>query len=159
MAPSTKPDIYLEVDWTWAQAVVQNTVRRKGRCHINYNTRQMQLENWENAILKIRQSLDMRFLRYVSRQTDMLITILHSQTQSKNIRRTMWFEWAYSMAHEHNSVPKHAIYTVTQKNNQFSFVCTFFNTWQKLGNCFTYVKESVSYNSVYLVLARVKNFA
>jgi len=35
----------------------------------------------------------------------------------------------------------------------------FFNTLQKLVNFFTYIKESISYNSVYLILACIKNFA
>jgi len=33
-----------------------------------------------------------------------------------------------------------------------------FNAWQKLANFFTYIKESISYNSMYLILACVKNF-
>ena len=34
-----------------------------------------------------------------------------------------------------------------------------FRTWQKLVNFFTYIKESITYNAMYLILARVKNFA
>jgi len=41
----------------------------------------------------------------------------------------------------------------------FIFVCIFFNTRQKLVNFFAYIKESISYNSVYSILACVKNFA
>jgi len=53
----------------------------------------------------------------------------------------------------------YSINTVRQrKRSQFSFVCLFFNARQKLVNFFTYIKESISYNSVYLVLACVKNF-
>ena len=33
------------------------------------------------------------------------------------------------------------------------------NTWHKLVNLFTYIEEIISYNSVYLILACVKNFA
>jgi len=50
-----------------------------------------------------------------------------------------------------------------EKRNQFSFACIFFNTGQKLANFFTYIRlkesRSISYNSVYLILARVENFA
>ena len=50
-----------------------------------------------------------------------------------------------------------------EKMNQFSFVCSIFNTWQKLVIFFTYIRpkesRSISYNSVYLILACVKNFA
>ena len=37
-------------------------------------------------------------------------------------------------------------------------VCIFFNAWRKLVNFFTYLNESISYNSVYLTLACVKIF-
>ena len=50
------------------------------------------------------------------------------------------------------------IHHKAEKKNQFSFVNIFFNTWQKLVNFFTYIEESISYNSVYLILACVKNF-
>ena len=52
------------------------------------------------------------------------------------------------------------IYTVRQKKrNEFSFfVCIAFNTWQKLVNLSVYIKERTSYNSVYLILACIKNF-
>ena len=47
--------------------------------------------------------------------------------------------------------------------NQFSFVCIFFSTWQKLVNFFTSIKpeesRSVNYNSMYLILACVESFA
>jgi len=43
--------------------------------------------------------------------------------------------------------------------NNFLLFCFFFNTWQKLANFFTYIKERISYTSVYLILACVKNFA
>jgi len=51
----------------------------------------------------------------------------------------------------------------TEKRNQFSFACIFFNTWQKLVN-FSYTmtpKESrcISYNSVNLILACIENVA
>ena len=46
-----------------------------------------------------------------------------------------------------------------RKKIQFSFVWIFFNTWRRLVNFFTYIKESISYNCVYLILACVKNFA
>ena len=42
--------------------------------------------------------------------------------------------------------------------NQFSFVCIFFNAWQNLVNFFTYIKESTSYNSVYLISGSYNNF-
>jgi len=42
-------------------------------------------------------------------------------------------------------------------------MCIFFSTWQKLVNFFTHIrpKESryISYNYVYLILARTENFA
>jgi len=45
-----------------------------------------------------------------------------------------------------------------EKRNQFSFACIFLildRNW-----CFfTYIKESISYSSVCLILAGVKNFA
>jgi len=44
-----------------------------------------------------------------------------------------------------------------EKRNQFSFVCIFFNARQKLVNSFTYIKESINYNYVYLILACIKN--
>jgi len=54
----------------------------------------------------------------------------------------------------------HNTYTPwSRKRNQFCFVCVFLNTWQKLVNFFTYIKESRCYNSLYLILACVKNFA
>ena len=37
-------------------------------------------------------------------------------------------------------------------------VCIFFNAWRKLVNFFTYLNESISYNSVYLTLTCVKIF-
>jgi len=52
-----------------------------------------------------------------------------------------------------------AIYTVRQKKrNEFSFVCIFSNARQKRVNFFAYIKESISNDSVYLILACVKNF-
>jgi len=55
---------------------------------------------------------------------------------------------------------KHYKYT-TQLGyrNQFSFVCISFNTWQKLVNLFVYIKERISYSSVYLIAACVQMFA
>jgi len=41
------------------------------------------------------------------------------------------------------------IHREAEKRNQFSFVCIFFNTWQKVVNVFTYIKESIGYNSIY----------
>jgi len=63
--------------------------------------------------------------------------------------------WSVSVLH---------VYTVRQKKrNQFSSACVCFHTRQKLVNFFTYIRpqksRSISYNSVYLILARVKNFA
>ena len=46
-----------------------------------------------------------------------------------------------------------------KKGTNCLFVCISFNTWQKLVNFFVYIKERISYNSVYLALACVKNFA
>jgi len=50
-----------------------------------------------------------------------------------------------------------------QEKNHFSFVCIFLVLDQKLVNFFTHIrpKESkfISYNSVYLILACVENFA
>ena len=56
----------------------------------------------------------------------------------------------------------HAIVEYTlwgKKRNQLSFVCVFLNTWEKLLIFFTYIKESIRYNSVYLILACVENVA
>ena len=50
------------------------------------------------------------------------------------------------------------IHHEAEKKDQFSFVCTFFNTWQKLMTSFTYIKERMSYNSLYSIFACVKNF-
>ena len=46
-----------------------------------------------------------------------------------------------------------------EKKEPFSFVCIFSNTQQKVANFFTYTKESISYNSVCLILACVQKFA
>jgi len=48
-------------------------------------------------------------------------------------------------------------YREAEKRKQCSFVCIY--TRQKVLNFFTYTKESISYNSVCLILACVKNFA
>ena len=40
------------------------------------------------------------------------------------------------------------IHRETEKRNQFSVVCIFFNARQRLVNFVTYIKESISYNSV-----------
>ena len=37
-------------------------------------------------------------------------------------------------------------------------MCISFNTWQKVVNFFVYIKEYISYNSVYLILARIWEF-
>ena len=42
-------------------------------------------------------------------------------------------------------------YTQWGRKKQFYFVCIFFNTWQKLAIFFTYIGESISYNSMYLI--------
>ena len=56
------------------------------------------------------------------------------------------------------------IYTPwSRKKDQFSLVCILFSTRKKLVNVFTYIRPresgSISYNSVYLILAYVDNFA
>jgi len=45
-----------------------------------------------------------------------------------------------------------------EKKEPIFFCVHLFNVWQKLVNFFVYIKESISYNSVYLILACVKNF-
>ena len=59
--------------------------------------------------------------------------------------------------------PLFYLYTVKQKKDQFSLVCILFSTRKKLVNVFTYIRPresgSISYNSVYLILAYVDNFA
>jgi len=39
--------------------------------------------------------------------------------------------------------------TVAEKMNQFSFACIFFKYLTETGEFFTYIKESINYNSVY----------
>jgi len=55
------------------------------------------------------------------------------------------------------------IQTTTQKNgSQLSSAAIIFSTWRKLANFFTYIRpkesRSISYNSVYLILACAENF-
>jgi len=45
------------------------------------------------------------------------------------------------------------------KRGQYYFACFSFNTRQKLVNFFMYIKERISYNSVYLIFTWDKNFA
>ena len=45
-----------------------------------------------------------------------------------------------------------------RKKEPISDYVHLFNTWQKLVNSFAYIKESISYNSVHLILARVKDY-
>jgi len=46
-----------------------------------------------------------------------------------------------------------------KKGNNFVLCASlFYYTWQKLMNFLAYIKESISHNSLYLILARVKNF-
>jgi len=52
----------------------------------------------------------------------------------------------------------HALHRDAENRSQFSFLSSFFHAWQKLVNLFTYIKECISYNAVYLILARIKNF-
>jgi len=51
------------------------------------------------------------------------------------------------------------LHSEAEIRNHFSFVCISFNTWQKLVSFFIYSKQHISYTSVYLILACVKNFA
>ena len=73
----------------------------------------------------------------------------------------------YTGKHTHNINSNRAnitfctLHCEAEKMNKFSFVCISFNTWQILTIFFTYwvyIKECISYNNVYLILARVKNF-
>jgi len=50
------------------------------------------------------------------------------------------------------------IHREAEKETDF-LLCASFNTRQKQVIFFTYIKESISYNKMYLILARVKNFA
>jgi len=52
----------------------------------------------------------------------------------------------------------HAVHRDAENRSQFSFLSSFFHAWQKLVNLFTYIKECISYNAVYLILTRIKNF-
>ena len=62
--------------------------------------------------------------------------------------------------HQHTDHFQHSFHThrKAEKKNQFSSVCVSFNTWQKLVNFFVHIKEHICYNSVYFILACVKNF-
>ena len=52
------------------------------------------------------------------------------------------------------------LYTIRQKKEPiFSCVHLSYNSWQKLVNSFVFIKERINYNSMYLILACVKNFA
>jgi len=51
------------------------------------------------------------------------------------------------------------MYNVMQKNEPFFFCAHLWNTWQKLVNFYTYIKEIVSYTAMYWILAWVKNIA
>jgi len=74
---------------------------------------------------------------------------------------------SHTHTHTHTPVtrPPHAtnmIHTTASTSrgrikNQFLCVRLFI-AWQNLVNFFTYIKESISYNSVYLILACVTNF-
>ena len=50
------------------------------------------------------------------------------------------------------------IYCEAEKKEPISLVCMFFNTSQKLVIFFTYIKDSIDYNSVYLNLACINIF-
>jgi len=50
-------------------------------------------------------------------------------------------------------------YTPWRRKKRTNFLlCASFSARQKLVNFFAYIKETIIYNSVYLILARVKNF-
>jgi len=51
------------------------------------------------------------------------------------------------------------MYTMMQNKGANFLLCAFFNTCQKLVIFFRYIKETISYNFVYLIFACVKNFA
>ena len=50
------------------------------------------------------------------------------------------------------------VHRETEKKEPVFFCVHLFNARQKLVNFFTCIKESLSHNSVYLILARVKDF-
>jgi len=52
-----------------------------------------------------------------------------------------------------------SIYTEAEKKEPIFFRVHLFYYWQKLVNSFIYIKERISYNSVYLILMCIKNFA
>jgi len=55
---------------------------------------------------------------------------------------------------------RHRRYVHREAEKRTVFFCVhLFNTWQKLVKFFVYIKERISYNSVCLMLACVKNFA
>jgi len=87
--------------------------------------------------------------RYGSHQenTEILDPILSIQVRAYSSRKSWRLQF-------HNS---ELYFRKWPPNFQFSFVCIFFSTWQKLMNFFTYIRpkeiRSVSYNSVYLILA------
>jgi len=51
------------------------------------------------------------------------------------------------------------VYTVRQKKGIDFLLCAYFCNTTETGEFFTYIKGSICYNSVYLILACVKNFA
>jgi len=51
-------------------------------------------------------------------------------------------------------------YRETDKRHQFSFVCISFGEFFHIqARTFIYIKKRISYNSVHLILTRIKNFA
>jgi len=70
-----------------------------------------------------------------------------------------------SLCKESESVIWHVLTTdwhaqrEAEKRTNFLLCVSLLNTWQKLLNFVTYIKEHISYNSVYLVWSCVKNFA
>jgi len=46
---------------------------------------------------------------------------------------------------------EHDIHREAEKRNQYSFVCILFNAWRNPVNFFTYTKEGIGYNIVYLI--------
>ena len=82
------------------------------------------------------------------------LTSLHSSLLRAFSKNTQYTIYGWNLQRLQHS----RIHCEAEKRNQFLCV-HLFRTWQKLVNFFTYIKESITYNAMYLILARVKNFA
>ena len=70
-----------------------------------------------------------------------------------------WYEQPWNSTTWMTQFSPQEVCTPWGKKRTVFFCVHLFNTWQKLVKFFMYIKERISYNSVCLMLACVKNFA